>query len=125
MHRINKIFYSVWPATLWSALILVLLTLPGSVFPSEGLLGVPHLDKVVHIILFGFFVYAWTLYFRNNSKEQRFTILFFVLTACAYGIIMEYVQRDYIPNRSFDPGDVVADCAGSLLAGAYLFFSRK
>jgi VanZ family protein len=125
MHRIHKIFNSIWPATLWSALILVLLTLPGSVFPSEGLLGVPHLDKVVHIILFGIFVYAWTLYFRTNKKERRFTILVFVLLACAYGIIMEYVQRDYIPHRSFDVGDIMADCMGALLAGAYLFFSRK
>lgn len=125
MHRISKIFNSVWPATLWSALILALLSLPGSVFPSEGLLGVPHLDKVVHIILFGFFVYSWTLYFRNNKKEGRFTILLFVLIGCAYGIIMEYVQRDFIPNRSFDGGDIIADCVGSLLTGLYMFLNRK
>ena len=30
--------------------------------------------------------------------------------------MMEFVQKNYIPNRSFDIWDVAADAAGSLVA---------
>jgi VanZ family protein len=28
---------------------------------------------------------------------------------------MEFVQENFIPNRSFDVGDIIADLAGSLI----------
>lgn len=35
-----------------------------------------------------------------------------------YGIGMEFVQKHFVPNRSFDAGDILADAIGSL-AGFY------
>jgi VanZ family protein len=32
-----------------------------------------------------------------------------------YGIIMEFVQKFYIPYRSFDIGDIIADAIGCSL----------
>jgi VanZ family protein len=32
-----------------------------------------------------------------------------------YGIVMELIQKYFIPNRSFDIGDILADGAGSAL----------
>jgi len=36
-----------------------------------------------------------------------------------YGIVMEFIQKYFIPNRSFDIGDIIADAAGSLLGLIY------
>ena len=36
------------------------------------------------------------------------------------GIVMEYVQMYFIPNRSFDGYDIVADIVGAGLAGLWL-----
>ncbi|MDB5210059.1 MAG: VanZ family protein, partial [Sediminibacterium sp.] len=33
-----------------------------------------------------------------------------------YGTIMEFVQKYWIPNRSFEIADILADSTGSLLA---------
>ena len=40
-----------------------------------------------------------------------------------YGIMIEYIQRYFIPNRSFDVGDIIADGVGSL-AGVIFSFKR-
>ena len=32
---------------------------------------------------------------------------------------MEYVQKYYVPNRSFDAGDIIADAVGSVLGTVY------
>jgi len=31
-----------------------------------------------------------------------------------YGVVMEFIQKDFIPKRSFDGGDILADLAGGL-----------
>ena len=36
------------------------------------------------------------------------------LGSSVYGIIMEYIQKYFIPNRSFDLLDIIADTIGSI-----------
>ncbi|MET0635933.1 MAG: VanZ family protein [Chitinophagaceae bacterium] len=121
------------PAILFFIITVVLLTLPGSAFPDENWMGKIHFDKFIHIGLFSMltFLYCWGFYRRHHQVnahdaerklEQRSLLRAFILTAMVtflYGIIMEYVQRDFIPNRSFDSGDILADGAGSLAGFLY------
>lgn len=51
---------------------------------------------------------------------MRWFILITVL-GIAYGTVMEFVQDQWIPNRSFELMDIAADSAGSLLALFYSF----
>ena len=37
------------------------------------------------------------------------------LLALGYGTGMEFVQKYFVANRSFDPGDIAADAGGCLL----------
>lgn len=80
------------------------------------------LDKWIHIFLFGVmaFLACWAI-FKTNKKTAKHRSYFIVagLLCIAYGVIMEYVQKYYVPNRSFDVGDIIADAVGSILGTVY------
>ena len=41
--------------------------------------------------------------------------------ALAYGITMEFIQQYFVVNRSFDPGDIVADAIGCIIGYWFSF----
>ena len=103
------------PGIAWLIISIILLVLPGSSFPTENWLDKIWFDKWVHIGLFGglVFLMCWGLlkYISNEKKLKQLWIMFSI-DCLIYGIAMEYVQDNYIPNRSFDYGDIVADAVG-------------
>lgn len=103
---------------IWTLLTIGLLCLPGKVIPGLGLFGIKHLDKLAHIVLFGGFVLLWGLY-AWQRKKLRFDWLFalagITVLSIILGISMEYVQVNFVPNRSFDVWDIWADVVGSVL----------
>ncbi len=116
---INNLFRKLFVPLGWTILIQVLLCLPGSSLPDPDSFHIPNLDKIVHITLFGGFVYLWCYYFYRRQKSPKtLKILFFwvYVIACFNGVLMEFIQRDYIPGRSFDLADIIADMAGAGLA---------
>jgi VanZ family protein len=113
------------PAITWLIISTILLTLPGSAFPQEDWLSKIWFDKWVHIGMFSIMVtlICWGIYKKNVSPgaRSRNFILVAVLCLC-YGIAMEFVQKYFIPNRSFDVGDILADAVGCSLG---LIFSLR
>ncbi len=90
---------------------------------GAGLFGIPNLDKLVHVVLFGANVLFWGLHFRENrgaGTRLKPIILVVVFLAVLVGIMMEFVQLYFIPYRSFDGGDIVANAAGAIAAGIWL-----
>lgn len=66
------------------------------------------------------FLWCWALlrvYAGTIKLKKAFLIV--TLLTIAYGVAMEFVQRYFIVNRSFDMGDIIADAAGSI-AGYFL-----
>ena len=113
---------------LWTFIILALLVLPGAIIPGNGLFGIKNFDKVAHVTLFGGFVLFWAIFSWNRKKNEKSWLLsLFIITliSIAIGVIMEFVQRKYIPNRSFDIGDIWADVAGSVAVAILLLLSGK
>lgn len=113
----------------WTLLIIVLLCLPGQDIPSQGpLFSLPNLDKLVHAGLFGALNLFWFLYLlprlSGRQKKQRVLILIAFLSILM-GIVMEWVQLEFIPSRDFDVMDMLADAAGVLVTGGYLFDRLK
>ena len=114
------------PAIGWFIVSLVLLSLPGSTIPKYPLLALLHADKWVHISLFFILCYLFARPFAKSSLTQtdrKKWFLLIMLSSIAYGIIMEFVQKYWIPNRSFEILDIVADSLGCILA--YFYSLRK
>lgn len=44
-------------------------------------------------------------------------------TFLAYGVSIEFIQKDFIPNRSFDAIDIISDAIGIFIG--YLFYRMK
>ena len=115
--RLYKILPSRIPALAWTLFIFILLTIPGKMLPDENQLTIPNLDKLVHIMLFGCFVFLWSFYFasrkdlHNGLNKKLFRIF---LIACLFGIAMDFVQKYFIPNRDFDIYDIAADIIGAI-----------
>jgi VanZ family protein len=118
----------IWPllfALAWFVLTTILLCLPGSALPKENWFEKIWLDKWIHIALFGMLAFSWC---RAATTEQLRTIPLFVQIAfycLLYGIVMEFVQKFFIPNRSFDVGDIFADGVGSILGSVLSIWHKK
>jgi len=102
----------ILPAITWVIIVTVLLCIPGSALPSENWFDKVSLDKWIHVILFLIMVLLWCRYVSGSGGKKiryfsQIAIYFFI-----YGIAMEVVQKYFIPNRSFDLGDILADGFG-------------
>lgn len=116
------ITYRYFPLS-FTLFTVILLCIPGSMVPGVGLFGIEHLDKVIHFILFGMNVLFWGLRYHhtNHSRPSRNRIYLALAAAgIALGVIMEFVQLNFVPNRSFDTGDILADALGCIAAALFL-----
>lgn len=113
------------PGIAWFFFVLVLLCLPGSDLPKvDDWLTKLYFDKWVHIGLFSVLAFLFMLPLLKSSIDPREKWLFLVkisIAASVWGLTTEFIQRFYIPGRSFDLFDWAADSFGALLA---LIFSR-
>lgn len=113
-------FIAFLPAVAWLALCTIMLAIPGNDLPSVPFINIPYFDKLVHLAMFVILValFCWPLvrsgYSFANTKSWLVSI---TLYALAYGIIMEFVQKYLVRNRSFDVVDILFDAAGCI-AGA-------
>lgn len=107
-----KIFRSKFVAVLWLLIMCVLFFLPGSVLPEPNWLNQIHFDKIVHIGLFAILLFLWRSAFNLQGKNYYWMLF---ITAILYGFLVEIVQLNWVPNRSFDLYDVLADSVGSAL----------
>jgi VanZ family protein len=104
---------------LWTVIVGTLCFLPGSMIPSETHFAIPQFDKLVHVTLFGGFVFLWNVYeakrVNDAGKLLRLFFLWYVL-GNVYGIGSEYIQKYWIPGRDYDQADIIADMIGAGLA---------
>ena len=93
----------------------VLLTLPGSAIPKDNWFDRMWMDKWVHLGMFFLLTILWCYAFKRRGKANLKVFTWILGLAILYGVLMEFVQHYWIPHRSYDPGDMIADAAGALL----------
>ncbi len=128
---LKKYFSKWWIAAGWAAFMGVLLFMPGSMLPHENTFAIPQFDKIVHMCMFGGFVFLWSLFASNREMPlKRLLSWFFFIFGLGifYGIASEFIQKYFIPGRDYDNADIIADMIGAsigygisniLFAGGY------
>jgi VanZ family protein len=111
------------PSIIWSLIILWIICMPGNSIPKTPFINIPHFDKVVHAVIFAVlaFLVNYGLYRQNNTfiRKNHYTIS--IISGVIYGIITEWIQLKFIPGRSGEILDWVADVAGTI-AGIIAFY---
>ncbi|MEI7588814.1 MAG: VanZ family protein [Chitinophagia bacterium] len=114
-------------------LVFVLLSMPGGNFHDPNsliamIMSLPLADKVIHMALFGSLALSFFVHYEVSSKHflksiraKAYTLIFCIL----YGIGMEYYQKYYVPSRSFEVADMLADAIGAILALPFFGIVRK
>ena len=123
--ELNKNILTTVFAIIWLLTITTLLCIPGTKFPKITWQDKIWLDKWVHIFLFMILVILWSKAYshtKNTHSDVRKILFKIMVVGCLYGILMEIVQKYFIPFRSFDLGDIIADGIGCV---AGYFFAIK
>lgn len=89
--------------------------------PVEPPLRIPHLDKIVHLLMYWFLaaVLTWDLW--RDKREPAFMARLAVLLPSLYGGVIELLQHYCFPPRTGDWYDWAADIIGAF-AGAVVTF---
>lgn len=107
------------PTIIWFCFSVWLFTLPGSAIPQFDLFTRLQGDKLIHALIFIILSILFLLSLKTILpcfKKYKIWYVLLITVICLYGLIIEFIQEKYIPYRSYDIGDVVADIAGSVIA---------
>ena len=113
---IQKYLSPLYVPVIWTILIIIAMCAPGSYIPNESRFALPNFDKVVHVGLFGGFVFLWCLFLTKRAVSFRQLLVgffCFYMLSNGFGVAMEYVQKYWIPGRDYDLGDIIADMFGA------------
>jgi VanZ family protein len=114
------------PGIAWFFLVLFLICLPGNQFPkTDEWLDKIYFDKWVHIGLFGTlsFLFMYPYAKSKMDKHTKLTMIYKIAIAiCVWGLTTEFIQKYFIPFRSFDIMDWAADSFGIFFA---VIFCKK
>ncbi len=114
-------------AIAWALIILLLCGMNGAHFPKFNIASFIRIDKIAHMVLFGFFTYLIAIAsqkaFVNSTSFKLIFPAFFIGTF--YGILIEVMQATIFINRSYDYLDMLANTLGCLIAWVVLHFKLK
>ena len=127
MERLTRNSY---PGILCGIVILILTGLPGSLLPhAKPILG---LDKVVHFLMYAGFAFTCVWGYRKQfvSRDLAYkkrAMLVTLIISIAYGGLTELMQEYFVPLRTGDWMDFLADSIGAMVGIVvfYLFFRQK
>ena len=100
------------PPAMWAALILVLTSIPS---PPDAPGGVPHLDKVVHFVLYAGLGWLFT---RALGTRTRRAIALAVFAMAIFAAVDEWHQQFFARDPAIPDwiADVLGASAGMLVA---------
>ena len=111
-------FYYFVPAIIFFFITFYLFTLPGEEIPHIEWMDKLQVDKLVHITLFIIIVILFAFPFNKTdfSRSCRFKwFLRIAILGVLYGIAIEFIQKYFVPHRTFGIDDMLADLIGCII----------
>jgi VanZ family protein len=107
------------------ALVILFLSFARSeTFSGVNVLGIPHIDKLVHLSMY--FGLMMVLLFENRSEIKSTRSLFvFAIIPLIFGTLIEFFQSWLTETRSGDIFDGIFNLCGILLAVGAWWVLRK
>lgn len=119
-------FKSFGPAIACFIIVFILVVLPEDELSAKNRwLNISYLDKWVHALMFAVMTFLFLLPIAESNLFKKVKRHYFIrigIAACIWGLTTEFIQKFFVPTRSFDLLDWAADTAGILLA---IFYCRK
>ena len=113
------------PAIVWLLFITGMSVVPGLQLPEFNLIST---DKLGHAAAYGLLVWLVLYGFKkqNGRKAGWKEGLIIACAATLYGVLMEFVQGNFIPGRVFGYDDMIANAIGAAGAwGAAVFYAKR
>lgn len=123
-HFINR----HWKSITWGAFILITCSLPSDELNRVKLINIPHIDKLVHLVLY--FIFTLLLVSENNVKKYANgvtvnAIIIAAGVALGFGAMVELLQYYVFTSRSAEIWDMIANTIGFIAAAfAYQWVNR-
>ena len=109
-------FKYTWPALVWAGIVMILTGIPGKFIPHPGSFWESlKPDKLVHVFLFGVFIFLLLYGFRRQFRFPRLQSLYLLiawLIAAAFGGFTEILQHYVFVGRTGSFYDFFADLVG-------------
>jgi VanZ family protein len=117
-----KIILSFWKTILCASTIVFLSLMSGSKIPT---VQIPHIDKLVHFIMyfsFGLVLIHDGLHFSKIHLSHLKLIFISIIVVIGWGAALEVLQRIPGLHRSSDFFDFLANTAGAVVAAIFYKF---
>jgi VanZ family protein len=104
-----------FPAILWAAIILFLMSLPAQYIPKVKIIGY---DKIAHagvFFLFGILIYRSIINWKHKPASIFISLMLMLFFVMVFGCLSELYQH-FIPSRTPDVYDFFADSIGGLFS---------
>ncbi|MDR1847566.1 MAG: VanZ family protein [Bacteroidales bacterium] len=113
----------------WTFILFLALLMPKNKLMTKPrfIIDIPHIDKAVHIFLFGVFAFLLTKFLSLQSLTRQKLITKSISLTLVLSLLTEVLQKllsQWI-ERNFSWLDVLADLIGASLALIIYFFIRK
>jgi len=119
----------LYPGIAWFFVILILISIPGYDLPKiDNWLIEINYDKLIHTFLFAVLAYLFMRPVMRSAlagREKWNWLIRITLAAILYGITTEYIQKFFIPGRSFNLTDWLADALGGIFLYAWFALRFK
>jgi glycopeptide antibiotics resistance protein len=115
------------PGIAWFFLTLIAISIPGKQLPKFGAwFEQISFDKLIHTFLFGVLAVLWMLPVALSPLPVQNKKHWFIKVAIAtalWGLAAELIQKYFIPMRSYDVVDLIANTLGAIIA--FVYFKAK
>ena len=119
----SNFWSSFYPSLIWFLIILI-----GSILPSSNVKEIEVSDKIIHFVFYA--IFSFFLFFLSHKVTlgldtliKKWTFVFTIGTTV--GLIIEFIQYTFIPSRSGEWLDVIANSVGILMMLFSIYLLKK